>query len=163
MPNGRLLVPDQPRMNGRSRSEDEDEIRQRGFALVAVLLLLAALYIGATGIFMAARAELRIGISHTASSQAFHITQAGLATWANSSVQPALASYSIGGTTVDVVATKLLVVDSVTTLYRVVARATVGGTDERNPGLATRQTSLVARRNGVGPVVAVTGSWRENF
>ncbi len=134
----------------------------RGTVLL-FLLLLAALYVGATGIFMAARAELRIGISHTASSQAFHITQAGLATWANSSVQPALASYSIGGTTVDVVATKLLVVDSVTTLYRVVARATVGGTDERNPGLATRQTSLVARRNGVGPVVAVTGSWRENF
>lgn len=161
MPNGGSLVPDRPRKKGRGRSDDED--RQGGFALVAVLLLLAALYVGATGIFMAARAELRIGISHTASSQAFHIAQAGLATWVNSSVQPALATYSIGGTTVDVMATRLLAVDSVTTLYRVVARATVGGTDERNPGLATRQTSLVARRSGAGPVVAVTGTWRENF
>ena len=161
MPNGGWLVPDQPRNRGRGRREDEN--RQGGFALVAVLLLLAALYVGATGIFMAARAELRIGISHTASSQAFHIAQAGLATWVNSSVQPALASYSIGGTTVDVVATKLLAVESVTTLYRVVARATVGGTDERNPGLATRQTSLVARRSGADPVVAVIGSWRESF
>ena len=134
-----------------------------GFALVAVLLVLAALYVGATGIFMAARAELRIGISHTASSQAFHIAQAGLATWLSSNVQPAVASYSIGGTTVDVVATKLLAVDSSTILYRVVATATVGGTHERDPGLATRQTSLVARRSDAGPVIAVTGSWRENF
>ena len=43
---------------------------RRGFALLAVLILLTALYLGATGIFLAARAELRIGVSHAASSQA---------------------------------------------------------------------------------------------
>ena len=47
---------------------------------MAVLVLLTALYLGAIGIFLAARAELRIGVSHAASSQAFHLAEAGLAT-----------------------------------------------------------------------------------
>ena len=136
---------------------------RRGFVLVAVLILLAALYVGATGIFLAARAELRIGISHAASSQAFYLAEAGLATWLASAAQPSEASYEIGGGTVAVQATRLIRVDSVTAVYRIAARATVGGANAGDPSIAARETSLLGRRIRTGPVSAVNGSWREVF
>ena len=132
-----------------------------GFALVAVLVLLVALYLGATGIFLAAKAELRIGVSHVASSQAFYLADSGLATWLASPVQPSAESYEIGGETVTVLATALLRVDSVTVLYRIAARATVGGTHPGHPGIARRETSLLGRREGLGPVRRIVGTWRE--
>ena len=130
---------------------------------MAVLVLLAALYVGATGIFLAARAELRIGISHAASSQAFYLAEAGLATWLASAAQPSVASYEIGGGTVAVQATRLIRVDSVTAVYRIAARATVGGANAGDPGIAARETSLLGRRIRAGPVSAVNGSWSEVF
>jgi hypothetical protein len=130
---------------------------------VAVLVLLAALYMGATGIFLSARAELRIGISHAASSQAFHVAEAGLATWLASAAQPSLASWEIGDGTVAVRALKLIQVDSVTAVYRIAARAIVGSANAGDPGIATRQTSLLGSRLRTDPVRAIDGSWREIF
>jgi hypothetical protein len=126
-----------------------------------VLILLAGLYVGATGIFLAARAELRIGISHAASSQAFFLAEAGLATWLTSPVQPAAVSYVFGNDTVSVRATMLLRIDSATVAYRIVARATVGGASPSDPGTATRETSVVGTRIGLGPVRAVRRTWNE--
>jgi len=136
---------------------------RRGFVLVAVLVLLGALYLGATGIFLAARAELRIGISHAASSQAFYLAEAGLVTWLASAAQPSVVSYEIGDGTVAVQVTRLIRVDSVTTVYRITARAIVGGTNVGDPGIATRETSLLGRRIRTGLVSAVNGSWSEVF
>lgn len=132
-----------------------------GFALVVVLVLLAALYLGATGIFLAARAELRVGSTHAASSQAFHLAEAGMTTWLASAVQPSTVEYAIGGETVVVEAATLLRVDSVTVAYRIVAHAEVGGASPADPGSATRQTSVVGVRTDGGPVRAVPGTWRE--
>ena len=136
---------------------------RRGFVLVAVLVLLAALYLGATGIFLAARAELRIGISHAASSQAFHLAEAGLATWLASGTQPSVASWQIGNGAVTVHAVKLIQADSVTTVYRIASRATVGSANAGDPGIATRQTSFLGRRLRTDPVRPIDGSWREIF
>ena len=130
---------------------------------MAVLILLAALYVGATGIFLSARAELRIGISHAASSQAFHLAEAGLATWLASAAQPSLASWEIGDGTVAVHALKLIQVDSVTAVYRIAARAIVGSANAGDPGIATRQTSLLGSRLRSDPVRAIDRSWREIF
>ncbi|MGB5302408.1 MAG: pilus assembly PilX N-terminal domain-containing protein [Gemmatimonadota bacterium] len=132
-----------------------------GFALVVVLILLTALYLGATGIFLAARAELRIGISHAASSQAFYLAESGLSTWLASDVQPSVAEYTIAGETVTVRSVMLLRVDSVTLLYRITAHATVGSGHESDPGMASRETSLLGTRIRSDPVRAITGSWRE--
>jgi hypothetical protein len=128
---------------------------------VAVLVLLAALYVGSTGIFLAARAELRIGINHTASSQAFYLAESGLATWIASPVQPSTAQYSIGGETVLVRATKLLTIDSVAALYRITSKSTVGGGYASNPGVAVRETSVLGLRLGTGRVGVVRRTWRE--
>jgi len=125
-----------------------------------VLILLAALFAGATGLFMAARAELRIGIAHAASSRAFYLAEAGLATWLAGPVHPSAADYLIGGDSVSVEARLLLRVDSMTVLYDLEARAHVGS-GGGDPGSATRWTRLLARRAGDGPMVAVGGSWRE--
>jgi hypothetical protein len=131
--------------------------------LVAVLVLLAALYLGATGIFLAARAELRIGISHVASSQAFYLAEAGLFTWLASAAQPSVASYEIGGETVAVHASRLIRIDSVTVVYRISSRATVGRSNAGGPGIAARETSMLGRRIRAGPVSAVNGTWSEVF
>ena len=136
---------------------------RRGYALVLALVVLTALYLGATGIFLAARAELRIGISHAASSRAFYLAEAGLATWLASAVQPSDVKYEIGGDTVAVRAIALLRVDSATVVYRVASQATVGGASRSDPGLATRQTSVLGRRIDHGPVRAVGRTWREVF
>lgn len=130
---------------------------RRGFALVAVLVLLAALYLGATGIFLAARAELRIGTSHAASNQAFYLADSGLATWIASSLQPSVAEYVVGGETVSVRASVLIRVDSVTVLYRISSRATVGA------GLASREVSLLGARIRSDPVVAIGRTWSEVY
>jgi len=132
-----------------------------GFALVVVLVLLTALYLGATGIFLAARAELRIGISHAASSEAFYLADSGLATWLASAIQPSVAEYAIGGETVTVRATMLLRVDSVTVLYRISAHATVGSGQASDPRVASRETSALGMRIGSDPVRAISGTWRE--
>jgi hypothetical protein len=136
---------------------------RRGFALVAVLVLLAALYLGATGIFLAARAELRIGVSHAASSQAFYLAEAGLATWLASGTQPSVASWEIGNGRVTVHAVRLIQADSVTTVYRIAATASVGSANPGDPGIATRQTSLLGLRLRTDPVRPIDGSWREIF
>ena len=134
-----------------------------GYALLLALVLLSALYLGATGIFLAARAELRIGIRHAASSQAFFLAEAGLTTWLASAVQPSEATYEIGSDTVEVRAAVLLRIDSVAVAYRVTAHATVGGERPSDSGLATRRTSVVGLRLDQGPVRAVGGTWREIF
>lgn len=146
------------------RAAEDGRGRDRGgFALLAVLVLLTALYLGATGIFLAARAELRIGVSHAASSRAFHLAEAGLATWLAGPLQPSVTSYEIGGITVVVSATKLIRVDSTTVVYRIASRAVVGSPGAGDPGTATRSTGLLARRTGTDPVRAMRGSWRENI
>jgi len=150
---------EQPPVGGSAASLPE----AKGFALVMVLVLLAALYLGATGIFLAARAELRTGISHVAADQAFHLAEAGLVTWLSSGVQPSHAEYAIGGATVVVEAAPLLRVDSVTTAYRIEARVSVGGGGPADPAMATRRTGVLGLRAGTGPVTAVGGTWRENL
>jgi len=134
---------------------------REGFALMVVLVLLTALYLGATGIFLAARAELRIGISHAASSQAFYLADSGLATWLASTVQPSVGEYTISGEAVTVRATRLLRVDSVTALYWIRSHATVGSGSANDPGMATRETSLLGVRIRSDPVRAIDGTWRE--
>lgn len=134
---------------------------RRGFALVAVLVLLAALYLGATGIFLAARAELRIGANHAASSQAFYLAESGLATWLASPLQPSVATYVIGGETVSVRGTVLIRVDSVTLLYRVSSRADVGTGRAGETGAASREISLLGVRVRSDPVVAIHRTWSE--
>lgn len=138
-------------------------IGRGGFALVVVLVLLTALYLGATGIFLAARAELRIGISHSASSQAFYLAESGLATWLASAVQPSLVEYTIAGETVTVRAIRVLRVDSVTAVYRISAHATVGSGGESDPGMASRESSLLGMRIRSDPVRAINGTWREGL
>ena len=130
---------------------------------MAVLILLAALSLGATGIFLAARAELRIGVSHAASSQAFHLAEAGLATWLASETQPSAASWEIGNGTVTVHAFKLIQADSVTAVYRIAASASVGSANPGDPGIATRQVSSLGRRLRTDLVRPIDGSWREVF
>ena len=125
-----------------------------------MLVLLAALFAGATGIFMAARAELRIGIAHAASSRAFYLAEAGLATWLAGPVYPSTAVYPIGGDPVSVEAHRLLRVDSVTVLYDLESSARVGS-GGGDPGTAARRTRLLARRTGAGLMVPVSHSWRE--
>ena len=134
---------------------------QEGFALVIVLILLTALYLGATGIFLAARAELRIGISHAASSQAFYLAESGLTTWLASAVQPSVAEYTIAGETVTVRATTLIRVDSATVLYQISAHAAVGSGHESDPGMASRETSALGVRIRSDPVRTIGGTWRE--
>lgn len=143
------------------RSRVKPPTGRGGFALVVVLVLLTALYLGATGIFMAARAELRIGTSHVASSQAFYLADSGLATWLASPVQPSVVEYTIAGEAVTVRATRLLRVDSVTALYRISAHATVGNGYGNDPGMASRKTSLLGVRIRSDPVRAIDGTWRE--
>jgi hypothetical protein len=132
-----------------------------GFALLMVLVVLGALYVGATGLFLAARAELWIGISHVASSQAFYLTEAGLATWLAGPVQPARADYTIGGHMVAVHATPLLRVDSIQVLYRIEAWTAVGSGRPGDPAAARRGASLLGVRVRDEFVRAVPGSWRE--
>lgn len=132
-----------------------------GFALVAVLVLLAALYLGTTGLFLAARAELRIGLSHVASGRALYLAEAGLATWLSSPVQPSIALYEIDGDTVEVAAVVLIRVDSLDVLYRLRSRVTVGGASSSDPTRASREISRLGLRRGSGPVVAVRGTLRE--
>ena len=134
---------------------------REGFALVVVLIVLTALYLGATGIFLAARAELRIGISHAASSQAFYLAESGLTTWRASAAQPSVAEYTIAGETVTVRATMLLRVDSVTVLYQISAHAAVGSGHESDPGMASRETSALGMRLRSDPVRTIGGTWRE--
>jgi len=136
---------------------------RKGFALVAVLVLLAALYLGATGIFLAARAELRIGLSHAASNQAFYLAESGLATWLASSLQPSVATYVVGGETVSVRGSVLIRVDSVTVLYRISSRAIVGAAHAGDPGLASREISLLGVRIRSDPVVALGRTWSEVY
>jgi hypothetical protein len=133
-----------------------------GFALVAVLLLLAGLFAGATGIFLACRADLRIAIGHAASIRAFYLAEGGLATWLAGPVQPAVATHGIGGDSVRVEARVLLRVDSATVVYEVSARAEVGSA-AGSPDAAVRRTRLLARRTGAAVAVPVEGSWREDF
>jgi type II secretory pathway component PulK len=133
----------------------------RGFALLVVLIVLTALYIGATGVFLAARAELRIGTSHVASSRSFYLAEAGLTTWLASNVQPVTASYVIGGETVSVRATRLIRVDSVTVLYDVVASVRLGGSQAQDAGSASRVVGVLGSLAGTGPVRRIHGSWRE--
>lgn len=127
---------------------------------MAVLLVLTILFVGATGMFLSSRAELRIGIGHASSTRAFYLAEAGLATWLAGPVQPAAASYAIAGDSVSVEARRLLRVDSVTVLFEVSATARVGRTGN-GPDVAARATRVLARRIGPGPAVAVRGSWRE--
>ena len=134
---------------------------REGFALVIVVILLTALYLGATGIFLAARAELRIGISHAASSQAFYLAESGLTTWLASVVQPSVAEYTIAGETVTVRATMLLRVDSATVLYQIRAHAAVGSGHQSDPGMASRETSALGVRIRSDPVRTIGGTWRE--
>ena len=134
---------------------------REGFALVVVLIVLTALYLGATGIFLAARAELRIGISHAASSQAFYLAESGLTTWRAAAVQPSVAEYTIAGETVTVRASMLLRVDSATVLYQISAHAAVGSEHESDPGMASRETSALGMRLRSDPVRMIGGTWRE--
>jgi len=143
------------------RSRSRYDGQQGGFALVAVLVLLAALYLGATGIFLAARAELQIGVSHAAASQAFYLAEAGLTTWMASTAQPSTAVYAVGNGMVTVTAIRLVRVDSVATLYRITARATIGGVQAGDPGRATRGTSVLGMRIGDAPVTRVRRTLRE--
>lgn len=133
-----------------------------GFALVAVLLLLAGLFAGATGIFLACRADLRIAIGHAASIRAFYLAEAGLATWLAGPVQPAAVTYGIAGDSVRVEARLLLRVDSATVVYEVSARADVGSA-AGSPDAAVRRTRLLARRTGAAVALPVEGSWHEDF
>jgi hypothetical protein len=128
---------------------------------MVALIVLAALYVGATGVFLAARAELRIGTSHVASSRSFHLAEAGLTTWFASPVQPTAASYVIGGETVSVKATRLLRVDSVTVLYDVVALVELGGSLPGDPGIASRAVAVLGALDDTGAVRRVRRSWRE--
>ncbi|MBT8477718.1 MAG: hypothetical protein KJO06_02290 [Gemmatimonadetes bacterium] len=146
---------------GESCRETIPPVGHGGFALVAVLVLLAALYVASTGIFLAARAELRIGVNHAASSQAFYLAESGLATWLASPVQPSAAQYTIAGETVAVRATKLLTLDSVTVLYRIAAKSSLGGGHTGNPGVASRETSVLGLRIGSGRVSAIRSTWSE--
>ena len=135
-----------------------------GFALIVVLLLLVILYAGATGGFLAARAELHSGTNQAVAERTFHAVDGALATWLADPVQPATRSYDIGGTVVGVSALPLLAADSMTTLYLVVARsesAESAGTASHT--VTYRAISVVGSRTGHGSVVAVPGTWRERF
>lgn len=133
-----------------------------GFALVAVLLVLAGLFAGATGIFLACRADLQIAIGHAASIRAFYLAEGGLATWLAGPVQPAAATYRISSDSVRVQARRLLRVDSTTVIFEVSARADVGSA-AGSPDAGTRRTRLLARRTGPALAIKVEGSWREDF
>ncbi len=147
-----------------TNGSSEDPGVQAGFALVTVLLLLAALYAGATGIFVAGRSELRASLAHVAAIQAFHTAQAGLVTWLAEPAPPAAWTYNIDGAIVQVSAYRLLSVDSVIVLYRIVSRSEVGsGAGERNPSAAARGVSILGSRTLAGPIMPVRGSWRERF
>lgn len=149
-------------VNG-GRGDTAAREERQGFALVAVLVVLVSLYLVATGAFLAARAELRIGVSHTASSQAFYLADSGLATWFALTVQPSVADFEIGRDTVRVRATLLLRVDSVTVVYRVTSRAEVGTGTAADPGVARRELSRLGVRIGSDPVRRVRHTWSETL
>ena len=113
------------------------------------------------GVFLAARAELRIGESHIASSRSFYLAEAGLATWLASPVQPVTASYVIGGETVSVKATRLVRVDSVTVVYDVVASVELAGGHAEDAGIAARVVGVLGSLSGTGRVRPISRSWRE--
>jgi hypothetical protein len=147
--------------NGCSCSERRAS--EAGVALLLALLLLVALYASATGIFLAARAELRIGLSHAAAFRASRVAEAALETWLATSEQPATASYEIGGGAARLEASRLLVLDSAETMYRVVVRATVGTSDGPGFAFASRRLGVLGRRIMDGPVRVVPGSRTEHF
>ena len=142
----------------RSRSDP-----QSGFALLVSLLVLAALMAGSLGVFLASRAEVRIGTSHAASVVAFHAAEGGLATWLAAPAQPSAVSYLVGAAPVTVEARRLLVVDSATQLYHVAARARWPAAASEEDAAAVREITVLGRRVGIEPVEAVAGTWRETF
>lgn len=136
---------------------------QGGVALLVSLIVLSALTAGALGIFLASRAEVRIGSSHAASVVAFHAAEGGLATWLAGPVQPGRITYDVGRASVGVEARRLLVVDSLTRIYLVSARARWPAGRAEDGALAVREITVLGRRVGLGLVERVSGSWRETF
>jgi hypothetical protein len=136
----------------------------QGFALIVVLVVLAVLYAGAAGIFVAARAELYAGSNVARAEQAFHAAEGGIASWLADPVQPATDSFHIGGVPVRVDVVPLLTVDSITSLYLIVGRAALGGsTGPPSQETAAREIVLLGRRTGAGRIEAIPGTWRERF
>lgn len=135
----------------------------RGFALIVVLLLLAALYAGATGIFVAARAELWAASNLAEAERAFHAADGGLVAWLADPIQPATKDYPIGGVVVRVEVLRLLEVDSITSLYRIVARAARLVPGGPSIAVVDRTVTMLGLRAGAGRVEPAAGTWRERF
>ena len=138
-------------------------LEARGFALIIVLVLLAAVYAGATGIFVASRAELRAGTSLAEAEKAFHAAEGGLVTWFADPVQAANTAYEIGGVTVQVEAVPILVVDSATVLYHIIARAEWRAAGDPTVAVAQRTVTMVGVKAGAARAAPVFGTWRERF
>lgn len=137
--------------------------RQRGFALLLALLLLAALYASVTGIFLAARTELQIGVNQALAIRAARTADAALTTWLADPGRPATATYEIGGGSAVVESIRVARVDSTTELYRVGVRAAVGDGAGPSSGYAVRRLGILLLRSLDGVVREVPGSWREYF
>ena len=129
--------------------------RQRGFALLLALLLLAALYASVT--------ELQIGVNQALAIRAARTADAALTTWLADPGRPATATYEIGGGSAVVESIRVARVDSTTELYRVGVRAAVGDGAGPSSGYAVRRLGILLLRSLDGVVREVPGSWREYF
>ncbi len=135
--------------------------RSRGFALPAALVVMAGLFVFATGAFLSARAELSIARSHEASVRAFYAAEAALAMALSESRDslPASRTIAVAGGEVTVLAVRLLQIDSISALYRLQADALV---TEGAGGRARRVLETVAgRREGAAALTVLPGSWRD--
>ena len=140
----------------------DDLAQSGGFALLAVLILIAVLYVGSAGIFIAARAELAAASNLALAERTFHAAEGALASWLAETGHMADAEYVVGGITVTIEARPLLAVDSTTALFAVSAWAQPGAGASAG-SRAARQVSIVAVRTLPDAFTSVPGTWRERF
>jgi hypothetical protein len=135
-----------------------------GFALLASLVVLAALFLLATGTFLAARFELAVGRSHLTSVRALYLAEAGLATLladTGGASPPTSRIYSLEAGAAVVTVDLLLRVDSLTDLFRVEVEGRP--TRPSGRGRARRTVGILVVRRDDGRLVARSGSWQEAF
>lgn len=115
---------------------------EAGFALLVALVTLIGVSLLAAAGYLLSRADYRINQSHRAATQAFYVADAGLQRYLGSGrIWPDTVSYAHPQGRAAVWATKVVEVDTITSLYRLEAR---GFHSPPEGGAAVRTVSTVA-------------------
>ncbi len=129
-----------------STKREKPPADERGFALVVAILSLVGLtLLGAAG-YLLSNADYRINQSHRASVQAFYVADAGLQEYMGAGrIESDTLTYAHPDGSAEVWATKLMDVDTVTSLYRITSRGRHGPPEG---GMSERTVHTVAIHRG---------------